>query len=118
MSQLVSYEKSIRLYMIISGVGVFLIFSADQAATLSLVPHPPFGLATINMLSIGAYMMLVGIYNSATLVSKNIDLRKSIRKLTSELRLLESIGEAERDKEIQKTVKKIMNERSKSSNDS
>jgi hypothetical protein len=118
MSQLVSYEKSIRLYMIISGVGVFLIFSADQAATLTLVPYPPFGLATISILSIGAYMMLVGIYNSATLVSKNIGLRKSIHKLTSELRLLESIGEAERDKEIQKTAKKIMNERKKSRDES
>jgi hypothetical protein len=118
-SQLIRYEKSIRIYMIISGLGVFLIFSADQAAALSIVPYPPFGLATISMLSIGAYMMLVGIYNSATLVSKNIELRKSIRnKLALELRLLESIGEAERDKEIQKTAKKIMKERSMSRNDS
>ena len=51
--------------------------------------------------------MLLGIYNSATLVSANHDLRKFIRKHALESRLLDLIGQAEMDNEIQKTVKKI-----------
>ena len=108
MSQLVSHEKSLRLYMIISGVGVFLIFSADQAATLSLVPYPPFGLATISILCIGAYMMLVGIYNSATLVAKDKELRKEFyRNAMSQLDLLRAIGVTEMEKEVIKNYKSI-----------
>ena len=54
-----------------------------------------------------AFFMLLGIYNSATLVSTNHDLRKLIRKHTLESRLLDLIGQAEMDTEIRKTVKKI-----------
>jgi hypothetical protein len=65
------------------------------------------GLATITVLNIAAYMMLLGIYNSATLVSTNNNLRKSIRKHALESRLLNLIGHAEMENEIQRTVKKI-----------
>ena len=51
--------------------------------------------------------MLLGIYNSATLVSANNELRKSIHKHASESKLLGLIGHAEMEKGIQETVKKI-----------
>jgi hypothetical protein len=106
-SKIVSYERNIRTYMIISGWGIFLIFAANQAATQIVSPYPPFGLATITVLIIAAYLMLLGIYNSATLVSANTNLRKSIRKHALESKLLDLIGQAEMEKEIQKTVKEI-----------
>jgi hypothetical protein len=51
--------------------------------------------------------MLLGIYNSAILVSANTSLRKSIHKHALESRLLSLIGHSEFEKEIQKTVSKI-----------
>ena len=52
--------------------------------------------------------MMLGIYNSATLVSANINLRKSIHTITLESKLLDIIGQAEMEKEIQKTIYKII----------
>lgn len=52
--------------------------------------------------------MLLGIYNSATLVSANNNLRKTIRKHALESRLLDLIGHAEMEREIQKTVSNII----------
>ena len=51
--------------------------------------------------------MVTGIYNSVKLVSVNNNLRKSIRKHALESRLLDAIGQAERENEIQKIVTKI-----------
>jgi hypothetical protein len=94
--------------MIISGFGIFLIFAANQAATQTIPGiYPPFGLLTITVLNIAAFLMLLGIYNSATLVSANHNLRKFIRNHALESRLLDLIGQAEMDNEIRKTVKKI-----------
>jgi hypothetical protein len=107
-SRIISYERNIRTYMIISGWGIFLIFAANQAATQIVSPYPPFGLATITVLIIAAYLMLLGIYNSATLVSANINLRKSIHKHALESRLLDLIGQAEMQNEVQKTVTEII----------
>jgi hypothetical protein len=54
-----------------------------------------------------AFLMLLGIYNSAILVSANNELRKSIYKHAVESRLLHLIGQAEMEGEIEKTVRKI-----------
>lgn len=112
-SKIVSYERHIRTYMIISGWGLFLIFATNQATT-QIIPgiYPPFGLLTITVLNIAAFFMLLGIYNSAILVSANHNLRKLIRKHTLESRLLDLIGKAEMEKEIQKTVQKIIEDKS------
>ena len=93
--------------MIISGWGIFLIFAANQASAQMLTPYPPFGLATITVLTTAAYLMLLGIYNSATLVSANNELRRSIYKHASESKLLGLIGQAEMEKEVQNTVKQV-----------
>ena len=54
---------------------------------------------------------MLGIYNSATLVSENINLRKSIYKITRESKLLDLIGQAEMKKEIQKSINKIVKDK-------
>jgi hypothetical protein len=107
-SKTVSYERHIRTYMIISGWGLFLIFATNQATT-QIVPgiYPPFGILTITVLNIAALFMLLGIYNSATLVSANNKLRQSIHKQATESRILGLIGHSEMEKEIRKTVKEI-----------
>jgi hypothetical protein len=106
-SRIIGYEINIKTYMIISGWGILLIFSSNQAATQIISPYPPFGPVTITILVSASYLMLLGIYNSATLVSANNELRRSIHKHALESKLLGAIGHAEMEKEIQKTVKQV-----------
>jgi hypothetical protein len=70
-------------------------------------PYPPFGLVTITILTTASSLMLLGIYNSATLVSANNELRRSIHRHALESKLLGVIGHAELEKEIQNTVKQV-----------
>jgi uncharacterized membrane protein len=93
--------------MIISGWVILLIFSSNQAATQIVIPYPLFGLVTITILVMASYLMLIEIYNSATLVSANNELRRTIHKHALESKLLGAIGHAEMEKEIQKTVKEV-----------
>ncbi len=104
----VKYEKKIRACMIISGLGIFLVSAANQGVTQQTTPFPPFGIPTITVLNIAAYLVLLGIYNSAKLVSVNNNLRKSIYKHAVESKMLHLIGHVEMEKEIQKTVTKII----------
>jgi hypothetical protein len=110
-SRTIRYEKNIKTYMIISGWGIFLIFSANQAEEQIVGPYPPFGVVTVTVLNVAAFLILIGIYNSAVLVSANNDLRKSIYKHALESRLLGAIGRAEVENELQKTATKITNEK-------
>jgi hypothetical protein len=106
-SRVIGYERNIKTYMIISGWGILLIFSSNQAATQIVLPYPPFGVVTITILVLASYLMLIGIYNSATLVSTNNELRRTIHRHALVSKLLGAIGHAEMEKEIQKTVKQV-----------
>jgi hypothetical protein len=110
-SKRVRYEKRMRTYMLIAGWGILLLFATNQATSQTVVPYPPFGLATCTGLILATYFMSLGIYNSARLVSINADLRKSIYKHALESRLLKLIGTAEMDREVQKTVTTILQDK-------
>jgi hypothetical protein len=104
----ISYEKKIRTCMLISGWGIFLLFAANQGTVQLTTPFPPFGITTLTLMNIAAYLVLLGIYSSAKLVSLNNDLRRSIYKYAVESNVLQFLGHAEMEKEIQKTVAKIL----------
>jgi hypothetical protein len=110
-SKRLRYERKIRTCMVISGWGILLLFATNQAASQTVVPYPPFGLATSTALILATYLMLLGIYNSARLVSINADLRKAIYKHAFDSKLLNLIGTAEMDREVQKTVTTILQDR-------
>ncbi len=105
MSRVVGYEKKMKLSMVIAGWGIFFIFSANQAITQVVSPYPPFGITTVTVMNLASFLMMLGIYNSATLVSANNHLRLYIHEHA--LKLLNPIGRAEMEKEIQNTVTKI-----------
>jgi MFS family permease len=105
MSRVVGYERKMKLSMVIAGWGIFFIFSANQAATQIVVPYPPFGITSVTVLNMASFLIVLGIFNSASLVSANNNLRSSLHKHAS--KLLKPIGRAEMEREIQKTVLKI-----------
>jgi hypothetical protein len=109
-SKKVSFEKALRGFMIISGYGFLLLFGSNQANSLVLTPYPPFGVATVTILIVSSYLLMVGIYTSAALVSINNNVRNSIHQMAKESKLLDFIGKAEMEKEVTKIVNKLSKE--------
>jgi len=58
MSKVVGYERNMKISMVIAGWGIFFIFSANQAATLIVVPYPPFGIATVTIMNVASYFSI------------------------------------------------------------
>jgi hypothetical protein len=95
----------VKRYMMISAYGMMLLFSSNQGSGLVLVPYPPFGLVTVSFFGLASYLLLIGIYSSAISVAEDSNLRRSIRSFAmKESRLLDSIGTAQMEEEIQKKV--------------
>jgi hypothetical protein len=109
-SRTVPYEKTLEKYLIITGYGFLFLFTANQSTSLVLAPYPPFGLPTVTILIMGAYLVMTGFSTSAKLVSVDVNLRKSIDKIARESILIGHIGTAEMEKEVNNTVEKIIKE--------
>jgi hypothetical protein len=101
----ISRRNVVRQYLIIAAVGFVLLFVSDQAPVLTSAPYPPLGLASISVMGLASYLILIGIYSCAISVSEDSKLRQTIRSLTAkDPNLLESIGTAHMEQEIQKRV--------------
>ncbi len=99
-----SHNSAIKDYLLISGFGFLLFYSAGQS-TLANTLYPPYGLATMSFYGLSSFLILLGLYSSAFSVSEDVELRKSIRKSTlKESQFLDSMGTAHMKKELMKKM--------------
>lgn len=92
--------KPIKDYLYISAVGFMLIGFAHPSNPLQAT----FGIASHSLVMLSAYLFSVGLYASAISISQDSKLRQSIRKSAKEEVLLDSIGKAQVEQEMEKKV--------------
>jgi hypothetical protein len=99
-------NQTIKTYMIISAIGIVLLFTSNQPTGLILLPYPPYGVATISFMVLASYMLFIGIYSASISVSEDSRLRRYIRTTArKEARFLDSIGTAEMEHEVERKVR-------------
>jgi MFS family permease len=97
-------DSELRNHMIIAAWG-FTLFYIAGSATASQAAYPPYGLASISFVGLSCYLIYSGLYSSAVTVSQDTTLRKSIRRsVTEQSKLLDSIGTAHMEQELQSRV--------------
>ena len=97
-------ESVLRNHLIIAAYG-FLIFYIAGSATASQAAFPPYGLVSVSFTGLSCYLIFAGLYSSAVTVSQDTAVRKSIRRsVTEQSRLLDSIGSAQMERELQTRV--------------
>lgn len=101
-------DNPVKYYTLIAAFGISLFFISDQGGSVLYRIgglYPPYGLPTVSAMALSSYLMLIGIYSSAISVAQDSGIRKLIRKsLREELRLLDRIGTAQMQKEIENKV--------------
>jgi hypothetical protein len=110
MSRMGKSHTALNKYLIISGFGFFLLFTSNQAILMSIAPNPPFGIATITVMGLSAYLVVVGIYMSTISLSQDTQLRRLIRRVAiTQSKLFDSMVTAEIEKEIERRVREVIN---------
>ena len=107
-SSLVTNER-VRNSLLTSAIGMALLFGSIEIVTLPYKIYPPYGLVTEAFMPVGAYLLFVGIFTSATNVSRDAKLRKEFYKSAmSQFSLLNTIGITQMEKELLKEYKPIL----------
>ena len=95
--------------LIISLIGMMLLFSSKDISTIILPSYPPLGIVGISFIGLASYLLLIGIYSSAAIAARDITLRKYLfKKIENDTALLNNIAYAENEIEIQKNVKSLI----------
>ena len=96
--------------LIISLIGMMFLFGSKNVSALIIPAYPPVGIVAISFMGLASYLLLVGIYSSATIAARDITLRKYLnKKVENDTTLLNNIAYAENENEIQKNVKSLLN---------
>ena len=99
-------KKEIRSSLLVSAIGISLLYGSIVITTLQYRLYPPFGLVTQAIMPLGSYLLLIGIFISCTNVARDAQLRGEISKgAMSQLSLLKTIGASQMEKELIKKFK-------------
>jgi hypothetical protein len=102
------YDNRIRKSLLISSIGMAILFGTFEISPLQYHVYPPYGLITQAFIPLGTYLLFVGIFTSAKNISRDSELRKEFYKsAASQLALLKAIGVSQMEKELEKQVKSI-----------
>jgi hypothetical protein len=94
--------------LIISLFGMMFLFASKDISTLIIQSYPPLGIVSISFMGLASYLLLVGIYNSATIAARDVNLRKYLaNKLENDTTLLMNIAFSEKETEVEKNVKSL-----------
>jgi len=101
-------KHDIQKYLLISAVGIAMLFGSIEIDSLLFAVYPPFGLVTISFMPMGAYLLFIGISLSATFVARDKEVRKEFYKTAiSQLDLLKTIGVTQMEKELMDVHKSV-----------
>ena len=95
--------------LIISLLGMMFLVGSKDISALIFPSYPPLGIVAISFMSLASYLLLVGIYSSATITARDTNLRTYLSKMVgNDTALLTNIAFSEKESEIEKSVKSLM----------
>jgi hypothetical protein len=108
-----SHHNTLAYYLTISAYGNVLLVVAVTSPVI-YAPYPPLAAAAWSFVGLSSYLYSLGFYFSAISIAQDTKLRQSIRDMAiKESKLLDSIGTAQMEQQIQRKVLKIAKEQEK-----
>ena len=92
----------VKDYLTIAAIGTTMIGISFSASAL----QQTYGIAAHSLVLLSSYLFTVGLYSAAISVSHDTSLRKLVRKST--LGLLDNIGTAQMEQELEKRIMKLV----------
>lgn len=100
--------------VLISALGMILLFSSREIIGLFLPSYPPLGIMTISLMGISSYLVFYGIITTIRSIARSNEIKKEIsKKIGMDSQLLKNIATAENEINIGKLVKSLVEDANK-----
>jgi hypothetical protein len=101
-------KHEMQKYLLISAIGIAILYGSIEVDTLLFATYPPFGVVTVSFMPMGSYLLFTGILLSARLVAQDKELRTEFHNTAmSQLALLKTIGVTEMEKQLMEGYKSV-----------
>ena len=102
-------RENLRKLMIISAIGMTLLFGSIVLHGMTYIVTPPFGLITLSVMGLASYMLLIGLLVSSKELAQDVHVRRELYHLAEEqLHLIRNLGQVEMERVMEKRCKPII----------
>lgn len=98
--------KPLKNYLRTTAYGLIIFFAAGSA-TVYHTPYPPFGLLTVAAIGPSAYLIALGVYYSARIISRNRTIEIQLKRSSEYSQFFANIGSAEMEKTVTEIVEEV-----------
>jgi hypothetical protein len=100
------YDDRIRQSLLLTSIGMAILFGSLEITPLQYRVFPPYGLITEAFIPMGSYLLFVGIFTAAKYIARDAEVRKEFYdSASSQLTLLKAVGVSQMEKELESQVK-------------
>ncbi len=99
-------SKPLENFLRITAYGLIIFFAAGSA-TVYHTPYPPFGLLTVAVIGPSSYLIALGVYYSARIISRNRTIERQLKRSDKYSQFFASIGSAEMENAMTEIVEEI-----------
>jgi len=99
-------SKPLENFLRITAYGLILFFAAGSA-TVYHTPYPPYGLLTVAVIGPSSYLIALGVYYSARIISRNRTIVSRMKSSNKYSQFFASIGSAEMETAMTEIVEQI-----------
>ena len=101
-------HTQLKKSIVIIGVGIVLLFSANASSLIIMTLYPPWGIISVTYSIIGSYLLIIGLDSATFYLATDASLRRIIAKLPQkEYDLLKSLGYSETENIVTSKVKNV-----------
>jgi hypothetical protein len=102
-------RENLRKLMMISSIGMTLLFGSIVLHGMMYIVTPPFGLITLSVMGLGSYMLLMGLLISSKEIANDALVRRELYHIAEDqLHLIRNLGQTEMERAMVKKCKPIM----------
>lgn len=84
---------------------MMFIFAVNEIHTLLVTFFPPFGLITISFMGLGSYLLYIGIFDLATLIARNSEIRNELNRKVEELSHVKNVARSEIERIVEGQIR-------------
>ena len=88
-------NKELKYYLIVSGVGLMIIFSTSVSVIMILVPYPSWTIISISFILSATYLTMIGLDSATFNITKDITIRRFLNMYENQLPLFKGLSSAE-----------------------
>ncbi len=104
--------STVSEYMLVTAYGIIFYFICANS-TVGAAGYPPFGTVSVAFVPVAAILIYFGLFSSAVSVAHDTSLRREVKSsIIKKTQLLDSIGTAQMQKEIERNVAEIIRNKS------